>query len=454
MKRFDRWVLIFPILALVYFGTALLPNNTLFGTDYLGDAYWGRKFVKEYIQANGEFPQFNPYTNESVVDNTSGDLLLPTSILLHQALPVHSVQVWSYFLYMCFAGIFFYLFALRIGCKRWGAIFGATAYMFTGQIISLVYAGQDGKIVVSYLLPALLYFADIMFERRKWWWFVPCSVVVAFMLLSSHIQMVFYSLSVGLTYAIWKARKVRWWRGILFAAIIPIAGLCLAGIEYVPFLHHLPQSQRFGGQWSMANTSSWAMSPAETIGIAFPQIFGLLEKYNGANQFKLHSEYLGLIVCVFVIVGIVKNRKWFWLLVATLGCLLAWGMNTPFGNLTMLIPLYRKFRAVGMAFFIASFALCILAAYGFQAVKRWWLATGLIILSILDLWRIDKLFFHIIPSWDLERFRPETYAKVLEVPHVWNPYFWYGADLSLATTAILTLIFFLSNHKEDSECPQ
>jgi len=448
------YLLIFPFLALVYFNVALVPGNTLFGTDYLGGgAYDGRKFVQDYIHSHGEFPMWNPYTNSSMVNNTTGDLLYPISVILYQFLPVQSVQVWSYFIHICLAGIFFYLFALRIGSKRWGAVFGGVAYMFTGQIVSLIYAGQDGKIIVSCLLPALLYFTDVYFDKQEWRWFIPISVVFAFMLLSSHVQMSFYSILIGGIYAVKKAINNKWWIGLVITLIIPIAGLCLAGVEYVPFLHHIPQSERFGGQWSTANTQSWSMPPSETIGLAFPKVFGLLENYHGENQFKLHTEYLGLIVCVFAIVGVFKYSKWFWLGLAVIGCLVSWGTHTPFGNLILIIPLYSKFRAVGMAFFVVSFAFCMLASFGFGVIKKVWLSVGLCILSFIDLWIIDKLFFHVVQPFDLWRYGSAEYATPLQFTNPYNKWFWFGSLLSLATSAILTLIFFWSKRSpDDSDC--
>lgn len=161
-------LLIFPVLAIVYFGSALIPGNTLYGTDYLQDgAYDGHKFVQDQIHGTGEFPMWNPYTNQSTVNNTCGDLLYPISVVLYQLLPVQSVRVYSYFIHICLAGIFTCLFCLRIGVKRWGAVFAGCSYMFTGQIASLIFPGHDGKIIVSCLLPALLYFTDIMVGRNN-----------------------------------------------------------------------------------------------------------------------------------------------------------------------------------------------------------------------------------------------------------------------------------------------
>lgn len=279
-----------------------------------------------------------------------------------------------------------------------------------------------------------------------------CCVVVGFMALSSHIQMMMYGLMVALIYAIYRAFQTKKWKLLLLCPIIPIVGLCLAGPMIIPFLAHLHQSERFATNWSATHAQTWSMPIMETVGLIAPQVFGILDKYHGESFFKLHSEYLGILPCVFAVVGMIK-RKWFWFGMALLFCLVAYGTRTPFGHLMLLLPGYSKFRAVSMSFFVVSFSLCVLAGFGFSIIKNHWLSGMLSLIAVLDLWVIDKKFFHIVPAWALAQFRTVDYARVVfPFPQVYNVYFWWGAYLSLATFAVLTLIFFW-NWRND-QCPQ
>src|SRR6185295_4657354 len=106
-----------------------------------------------------------------------------------------------------------------------------------------------------------------------------------------------------------------------------------------------------------------------------PQFNGVLDHYLGRNFFKLHTEYLGAVVLVLASLGVADRSRRRLVqafgAIALLFLLVSFGGHTPFYYLWyQLMPMMKKVRAPGMAFFLVALPMAIYAAFGTDRLLR------------------------------------------------------------------------------------
>jgi hypothetical protein len=117
------------------------------------------------------------------------------------------------------------------------------------------------------------------------------------------------------------------------------------------------------------------MPPEEIVTTVLPQFNGVLDHYWGRNVFKLHTEYLGPIVLVLAVLGLGDRgrRRTVQALgvIGVLFLLVAFGGHTPFYYLWYeVMPMMKKVRAPGMAFFLVALPVAVFAAFGTDRLLR------------------------------------------------------------------------------------
>ncbi|HUL02686.1 MAG TPA: YfhO family protein [Gemmatimonadales bacterium] len=367
------------------------------------NGYPFRLFAADYLRAYRAFPQWNPYLFGGLpfIGAIGGDVFYPT-FLLRLALPVDAGITLGFMIHVALAGVFMFLFLRTLGLE-WGAAFvGGAAYMFSGQVVSLVSPGHDGKLFVSALLPLVLLFLYQAVVRNDWRRYAYFGALVGLCLLSPHFQATYYVLmAAGFFWAflvfVGDARPregllaAPWWRSALLFGLALALAFAVAAIQLVPFRDYLAFAARgaakeAGDRWAYA--TSWAMPPEELVNVLWPAFSGMLDEYWGRNFFKLHSEYLGAAVLVLATcAGYLRERRrlvWFFVFLAVYGILFALGGHTPFYHIPYaILPGIKLTRAPSIIFFLTSFSVAALAGLGAQAllaaaptvpktVFRWW----------------------------------------------------------------------------------
>lgn len=363
-----------------------------------------RQFAIDYLKEHGDFAPWNPYIFGGMpfaANVTNGDTFYPGT-LLRLFLPVDVGITLGFMIHIVLAGVFTFLF-LRALKLDWGPAFvGGAAYMFTGQLVSLVTAGHDGKLVVSALLPLALLCLYRGISKGDWRWYLGFGGTVALSLLSPHVQMTYYLLMAAGFFWLF---MVRWsgerpqshtWlaSGLLFVLGLGV-GFALSAIQSIPFVEYIGYSPRGGEAAAAGATStgweyatSYAMPPEELLNVVWPSFSGMVENYWGQNSLKYHSEYLGIVPLMLACFGfgLAEKRRmaWFFAFLITYGVLFALGGHTPFYRLPYhLLPGIKMTRGAGMIFFLASFGVAALAAFGTQTLLR---AVGNVRRGVLIWW--------------------------------------------------------------------
>ncbi len=347
-----------------------------------------RKLAVEYWKRHADAAPWNPYIFGGMpfaANVTNGDTFYPLGILPRLILPVDLGIAFGFLLHLVLAGGFTFLL-LRAWKLEWGPAFiGGAAYMFTGQLVSLVTAGHDGKLAVSALLPLALLCLYRAVSLGAWRWYLGFGGVVGLSLLSPHVQMTYYLLMAAGFFWLFmvalsgeKAPSHGWFRsGLLFAAGL-VVGFALAAVQLIPFAEYIGYSPR-GAPGSTSTgweyATSWAMPPEELLNVLWPTFSGMLENYWGRNFFKLHSEYLGVVALVLATLGLASSERrrlvWFAVFLIVYATLFALGGHTPFYRIPYhLLPGIKLTRAPSMIFFLTSFGVSILAALGAERLSR------------------------------------------------------------------------------------
>ncbi len=360
-----------------------------------------RAFSAQVWQETGGFPHWNPYILGGIpfIAAQHGDIFYPT-FRLRTFLPADVTLTWSFGLHFFLCGLFTYGFmrALRFGF--FPSLLAGLAYMMSGQILSLVSPGHDGKVYVSTIAPLILWMVLLgMRDGRVWAWGMV-ALATGLSILSPHFQMTYYLglLTIGFTLFLafhkgeWQLEpRVRLTRLGLAAAAAAL-GFLIASIHFLPFFEYIPFSPRAEGGRGYEYATSYSMPPEELFNIYLPQFSGILDAYWGRTFFKLHGEYIG--AAVLVLAGLAfgnsqrRRLRWFWIGAIIVTLLVAFGGYTPFYRLVYELPMMSVVRAPNMSFFVATLAFAGLTAIGVERLMTgevsrrylmgWGIAAGVI----------------------------------------------------------------------------
>lgn len=361
------------LFTLLLFGAFLFSGKMLFGTDTIPMGYAARKVLTDLWMATGVMPLWNPTILGGIpmVDGLmGGDMFYPTT-LLQFLMPVHRAIGLKLVIHIFLAGWFFYLFAREKGASRPAGLVGGTSYMFAPYIVSLIYAGHDGKLFVASLLPLGFFALERLLDRARFGDLLLFGLSVGLMILTAHLQLAFFACGAfGLRW-IWKLAG-DWRRGergriarytaLFFAAAL--LGAALGAVQTYPAYRYTSQFSPRAGGVTYEFATSWSIHWEEAVSLVVPEFGNYLDAYWGKNPFKLNAESPGFLAMLLVTAGLFRIRRdrellfWYVLLGATL--VYALGAETPlFRIIYLLVP--KFFRAPSTILFLFSFAASFVA---------------------------------------------------------------------------------------------
>ena len=373
------------VLAALLLCWPMLTGQWLLGDDQYVAGYGFRLFGAEMFRATGHIPEWNPYLFGGLpfIAAQHGDIFYPTA-WLRWFLPVDTAMNVGFFAHLAVAGIAMYAFLRTLRSSWSGALVGGLAYELTGIVASLVRPGHDGKLFVSALAPlAFLALLRAIRDGRPSGYGL-LALIVGLCMLSPHYQMTYYLLVACALWTLYlvffdpeRPAGLRWPKALASAFAAVLLGLAIAAIQVLPFLQYIPYSPRGAGGpsggWDYAVLFS--MPPEELMTTVLPQFNGVLEQYWGRNFFKLHTEYLGAIVVALAAMGVGDRtrRRTVQALgaIAALFLLVSLGGHTPFYLVWYeVMPMMKKVRAPGMAFFLVALPVAAAAGFGVDRLLR------------------------------------------------------------------------------------
>ena len=461
------------ICTLILFREFLFSDHMLFGTDAIPSGYMHRKFYADFFRGHHEIPRWDPYVLGGLpfIDGMHGDTFYVTTFLKF-LLPVHRAMGYKLVLHIFLAGVFMYYFLRSIRLNRYGSAFGALAYMFGCNLVTLVYAGHDAKMFVISLVPLMFLCLEKAMERRTVSYFLALGGVVGLSILTSHVQMTYFALwGVGL-YFLFRLFYIH--RGEansrttlrlfgLFVVSMAVA-LALGSVQLVPAYIYTSKFSVRGIKTGFEHATSWSWHPEDLMSLVVPEFSNYFKAphdsfYWGRNPGKWSNEYPGFIPLLFALFALVFRRDrsiLFFVAIGVLAAIYAMGAHTPIFRLFYhLVPGVKKFRAAGMIAFYISFPVCVLGSMwcsfltsggmGSNESRRTIRLTGYlcaagIFLALL----ISVKTGGLLSSWTnlfyREISRPEFAYKrqvmALNIPHFVHGV-WITAGLLLVTSALM-----------------
>jgi hypothetical protein len=405
----SRWFVpaVFAVLflAMVFlFSDFIFSDQMLHSSDIFQASLMFRIYQTTYMASHGgAIPQWMPYQFGGMpfVEAFHSDIFYPPTLFLKylrvwlddkiEPLDIARDVGWMLFLHIYLSGLLMYRAARQFKLGRIPALVAGASYMFAGYLVSMVAPGHDGKIYVTSLFPALMFFLDRSFEKERLFgqikYFSLTGLTVGLILLTPHPQMSYFSLWALSFFAAFRLILIWVQRKSIVPALVPglfvvyavVVGVALSAIQMYP---GIPYTQEYSPRadtkkgWDWA--TSWSMHQEEAASLVIPEFSGTSAEraqtyYWGKNYFKDNSEWLGTVSLYLAIIGLFfyRHRKeaWFFGGLALFAILYGLGGTTPFfWILFTLVPKVNSMRAPAMIMFLASFSVALLAGMGVQSL--------------------------------------------------------------------------------------
>lgn len=393
-RRYWPYPYFFAVTTVVFAGF-IFSDKMLFGSDVIEAGLFFRGFYAEFVKTFHRVPLWNPYIYSGLpfVDAMHGDTFFPLAALQF-IMPIYKALGYKLIVIVPFAGTFTYMYLRKMKFSLWASVFGATAYMLSGFLISLVYAGHDGRMYITSFLPLLLYSVELGFQGRRllsWWLF---AVVFGLLILANHPQFAYFAMWCVGAYLVLKLvfryRETRRISSLLVPAsgfiLAMVFGVALGLVQIWPAQDYVRKySPRSGEGRGYEYAASWSLHAEEAFSQIVPGFAGSSNLQNhppltsehsywGRNFFKINSEYAGMIALYLGLIGLFLFRdrySYFFLGTAVFALLYALGdSGLIFKPIYYLVPLVKKFRAPSTIMFLFCFSVAFLSSRAVDTISQ------------------------------------------------------------------------------------
>jgi hypothetical protein len=286
-------------------------------------------------------------------------------------------------------------------CFTYGYVYALTSSKLSSAISGIVYGmcgfmmahlGHTAIIHAAVWIPLIIWSLEMLRRKFDSLWFAVGCLAVACCVLAGHLQIVVYSLILGVCYLAalgWRATIGRW-RYYMVASLVMVLGLGLAALQILPTLELAGLSTR--SEYGFADFVSYSFPRKQLVQLLFPGIFGGLSGYGVPSYFGLWNltelaGYVGLLPLMLAGVGFAVTRRKaisiFWLCAGLLAFLLALGDQTPLAHLVYRLPVVGKFRVPARHFIEMAFAISVLAGIGARAIILQMVTRALLLRTIV-----------------------------------------------------------------------
>ena len=296
---------------------------------------------------------------------------------------------WTWLIVYCLIGGAGMFFLMRVwGFSRSAALIAACTFMLSPYTVGLPGEGHGSKLMALCYLPLLVLLTHKLFERRDLLTFGLFSAGVGTLMLTNHMQMVYYVFMMMGFYLMYEA--VQDLRGKPARALIR-AGLFAGGLAvgfaissyiYLSVYEYAQYSMRGGGTTGATGglafdyATNWSWHPGELITLLIPGFYGLkADLYWGPIEpWTNTSVYVGLGPVMFAAIALAYRRTrltLFFTVTTLLLVLVSFGRNFSllYDFLFTTLPFFNKFRAPSQLLHLLPFAAGVLAATGYAALQ-------------------------------------------------------------------------------------
>lgn len=400
-------IVFFLLLSLTYFFTPATQGMVLSGDDNTGGIGAGQE-LGNYVQRTGEMTR---WTN-SLFSGMPTYQISPSygsRSLLDIFRNVYELGLSGAMMYVFILLLGFYILMRTLKQKPLISVVGAILWAFSSYFFIIIAAGHIWKVLTLAFIPPTIAGMILCYRGKYLLGGAVTALFLAFQILSNHLQMTYYFMSVMafmfIAYLIDAAQKKTWEKFVKSTVTLIIAAVlaCAANLSNLYHTYeYSKQSMRGdvtlssttgeqkGGlsksyitQWSYGIGETWTLLVPNAKGGAsvpiamnetamkkadpqYGQLYNQFGQYWGEQPGTSGPVYVGAFVMFLFILGlfIIKGpMKWCLFAVTVLSVMLSWGHN--FMPLTDFfidnVPMYNKFRTVASILVIAEFTIPLLA---------------------------------------------------------------------------------------------
>jgi hypothetical protein len=376
------------LLTALFFWLILTPNLADRASFPAGDftyQFWAFATFEARELSAGRLPLWNPYTYAGAPfwADVQSAVLYPPSLLmlllsgLAGGFSLFALELEA-ILHFWLAGMFTYLFTRRLTRHRGAALLAAITFAFGGYLTG--YPSQQLAVLeTNAWLPLLLFFADRALldrsgtprPRLSWPDTLAAGLAWGIALLAGHPQSAMFLLYTFLLYVIFLLLAYRrrpagpsanppthQFTSLLIPHLLValLVGFGLAAVAWLPALEYMRLSVRAAGFY---DKMSGGFPLHDLIQMLLP---GSVSFYS-----PLYVGVLPLLLALWAALALRRRETIFWGVLAAAALLLSLGgetfLYTPF---YLCVPGFGIFRDQERAAFLVSFALAVLAGYGFK----------------------------------------------------------------------------------------
>jgi hypothetical protein len=390
LKLFSSLFALFCLLIIFLFSDFLINKNNLLvnidqitglGSRYVRDGF----FLTQWDESR--------LSGMPTLDATFGDSYHPL-VFLHSVMdPARAVGI-KFIICIIFAFatgslLFTYLSKdIKIGSLV-GMLFALNPQFFTH-----VLGGHDGKMMAVCIMPLAIFGALKIIKEGKPIGFIALTTALIWMLLTAHLQMVYFFLWGLLFFSLFHSFintnqaiiRVKLTRQGLVGISVLIA-LFIGAVQILPPYKYSTSNLSVRGgveRTSIGHAVSWSLHQEELLSIPLPMFSGVDKwtsggvqrgDYFGHNPFKLNHDTSGMLLFFLAFLGFCsltyRKEGLFWLSSLSIPLVYTMGAHTPFFEfLYNNIVGIKNFRAPAMASFWFSIALAIMATYALKEIKE------------------------------------------------------------------------------------
>lgn len=418
------------------------PAGTIIDTDDITRYFhWVHRYIRDELLA-GRLPLWNPYNYAGTpfMANPHTAVFYPFTWLV-LLMPVLEAHKWMIAVHCLMAGGFMYLFLRRLGLEQAAALAGSMPWMLGGYFMAHAVMGHLTLLFNAAWLPMALYCYERGLQTRRWGWLFAAGSVLGVQLIAGEPQVCYYTSLLIAIYGLvrtigdvspgehrWQPRRYGRWVG----GLALVAAVCAAtsGIQSIPTVEFALESDRSGNTYEFVTFMSFPVG--NFIGYVLPfrsDLRGLVvDTARSSTDLVLNWEYavyVGLVSLVLAVVSVAARGRpalWAARVLLVVGVILMLGKHTPiYPVLFEYLPGLRMFRMPAQAIVITTWAICVMAAFGFEHLfgpqdPRWrswrWRIGSVCVLAVVGVGAIIAFKYFTILK------QPYVPSSVPSVPNV------------------------------------
>lgn len=430
-------VVLFAVIAFAYFSPAVLDGRRLEQHD--SNANYGISVETNQYRAthDGETPRWNTslfggmptYQIAPSYDSTKTMTFVENAY--HLWLPDY---VWYVFASM----LGFYILLRAFDFKQWMAALGAIVWAFSSYFFIIIAAGHIWKVMTLAYIPPTIAGLVLCYKKKYLVGGIVTAVFAALQIQANHVQMTYYFLVpeilmviAFLVDAIVKKEVPAFLKATGAVAVAAVIAVCLNLSNLYHTYEYAKDTMRGKSELvkegkvedqtdsglERSYITAWSYGIDETFTFLIPNyrggasdvlshnedamkkadselgswgVYNMFTQYWGEQPMTSGPVYLGAIVCMLFVLGLIlipnKNPlKWALILATVLTLMLGWGRNLmPFTDFFIdYVPMYAKFRTVSSILVVVEFTVPLLALWGLKLfvenprIKPLYIATGI-----------------------------------------------------------------------------